>query len=196
MVTSLSHPQRLAKLVSDGTQLVTNIEIATDARETQRRAEEEELKTLRMEKLNNEAKSSLEKFEDITKKWVSGKAKEIPQDLWEVLNTQQQQCAQLVEDKNKLINELQQELRRKDDQYVKDLKKQAEDIDLLIERMEEQIRNLLKTYHDELLQIEKAFELERRELLNTNSSKWEQGMQGRRDQEVKIAGWTLRIGLE
>ncbi|XP_075454867.1 dynein regulatory complex protein 1 isoform X2 [Ascaphus truei] len=185
--------QRLAKLVSDGTQLVTNIEIATDARETQRRAEEEELKTLRMEKLNNEAKSSLEKFEDITKKWVSGKAKEIPQDLWEVLNTQQQQCAQLVEDKNKLINELQQELRRKDDQYVKDLKKQAEDIDLLIERMEEQIRNLLKTYHDELLQIEKAFELERRELLNTNSSKWEQGMQGRRDQELETLMSRMKV---
>ncbi|XP_018423755.1 PREDICTED: dynein regulatory complex protein 1-like [Nanorana parkeri] len=38
--------QRLHKLVSDGTQLVTNIQIAADARETQRRAAEEELQRL------------------------------------------------------------------------------------------------------------------------------------------------------
>ncbi|KAM4695215.1 dynein regulatory complex protein 1 isoform 2-T2 [Discoglossus pictus] len=177
--------QRLAKLVSDGTQLVTNIQIAADARETQRRGEEEELRRQRTQKLDNEAKNSLEKCEEISNKWVTTKAKEIPQDLWELLNTQQQQCAQLIEDKNKLISDLQQELRRKDDQYVKDLKKQAEDIDLLIERMEEQVKNLIKTDREELLQIEKSFELERRGLLNANTKKWEQGMQARRDKELE-----------
>ncbi|XP_065436611.1 dynein regulatory complex protein 1-like [Chrysemys picta bellii] len=39
--------QRLAKLLNDGTQLVTNIQVAADARETQRRAEEDELKRQR-----------------------------------------------------------------------------------------------------------------------------------------------------
>ncbi|OCT81545.1 hypothetical protein XELAEV_18028367mg [Xenopus laevis] len=177
--------QRLGKLVNDGSQLVTNIQIATDARETQRRGEEEELKRLRREKLDNEAKSSLEKFEEITKRWTLDKAKQVPQKMWEILNTQQQQCAQLIEDKNNLISDLQKELRRKDDQYVKDLKKQAEDIDLLVERMEEQIKNLIKTYRQELLQIEKVFELERRELLTANRNTWEQGMQGRRDKELE-----------
>lgn len=47
-----------------------------------------------------------------------------------------------------------QELKAKDDQYVKDLKKQAEDVDLMIERMEEQIKNLMKAYRDEITQIE------------------------------------------
>ncbi len=41
-----------------------------------------------------------------------------------------------------------------DDRYVKDLKKQAEDVDLMIERMDEQIKNLAKAYREELLQIE------------------------------------------
>ncbi|XP_063771047.1 dynein regulatory complex protein 1 isoform X2 [Pseudophryne corroboree] len=177
--------QRLSKLVSDGTQLVTNIQVASGARETQRRSEEEELRRLRVEKVNNEAKSSFEKFEDITRKWLLGPEKRIPQELWAVLDSQQQQCAQLIEDKNKLIGELNQELKRKDDQYVKDLKKQGEDIDLLIERMEEQVRNLIKTYREELLQIEKSFELERRELLDQNRKKWEQSMQARRDKELE-----------
>lgn len=47
-----------------------------------------------------------------------------------------------------------QELKAKDDQYVKDLKKQAEDVDLMIERMEEQIKNLCKAYREELNQCE------------------------------------------
>ncbi|XP_078541546.1 dynein regulatory complex protein 1-like [Lissotriton helveticus] len=183
---------RLRKLVSDGVQLVTNIQVAADGREAHRRAEEEELKRQRLDKLEHEAKVSLETFEDITNKWVSAKNREIPQDIWEVLNMQQQQCARLIEEKNKLIGELQQELKSKDDQYVKDLKKQAEDIDLLIERMEEQIRNLTKTYREELLQTEKSFELERRELLAANRSNWEKGMQTRRSQELDYLLGRLR----
>uniref|UniRef100_A0A670ZH06 Uncharacterized protein n=1 Tax=Pseudonaja textilis TaxID=8673 RepID=A0A670ZH06_PSETE len=35
--------QRLAKLLLDGTQLVTNIQVAADSREAHRRSEEEEL---------------------------------------------------------------------------------------------------------------------------------------------------------
>ena len=37
---------------------------------------------------------------------------------------------------------------------MKDLKKEAEDVDLMIERMEEQVKNLTKAYRDEIKQIE------------------------------------------
>ncbi|XP_071987938.1 dynein regulatory complex protein 1 [Engystomops pustulosus] len=177
--------QRLSKLVNDGTQLVTNIQVAADAREMQRRGEEEELRKMRVEKIDNEATTSYQKFEEITKKWLLGEEKRIAEELWGLLNSQQLQCGQLIEDKNGLIGELQQELRRKDDQYVKDLKKQSEDISLLIERMEEQVQSLSKTYRQELLHIEKAFEQERRDLLEKNRKKWEQSMQVRRDKELE-----------
>lgn len=62
----------------------------------------------RLEKLENEVKTSQDKFDEITAKWEEGKQKRIPQDLWEMLNTQQVHCAGLIEDKNKLISELQQ----------------------------------------------------------------------------------------
>lgn len=42
----------------------------------------------------------------------------------------------------------------KDDQYVKDLKKQGEEVVLMIDRMNEQMKNLTKAYRDELEQIE------------------------------------------
>ncbi|NXJ42496.1 DRC1 protein, partial [Ciconia maguari] len=184
--------QRLAKLLFDGTQMVTNIQVAADLRETQRRAEEAELKLQRVEKLENEAKSSTSKFEEITSKWALAKEMTIPQELWQLLNQQQQQCALLLEEKNKLIGDLQQELKNKDEQYVQAIKKQSDDIHLLLERMEEQIRITLKTYRHKLLQIEKAFELERRELLDNNRKKWEKAIQAHNTQELEYLHARMR----
>ncbi|KAM9421780.1 dynein regulatory complex protein 1 [Salvelinus alpinus] len=177
--------KRMIKLQSDGTELVTNIQVAADSRESQRQTEVEEAHRLRVEKLENEAKSSLEKFEEITRKWTVAKMKEIPQDLRDSLSSQQQLCALLIEDKNKLIHELQQEMKLSDDRYVKNLKKQAEDVDLMIERMEDQVKFLMGSYRDELDQIENSFEHERKILLTGNRTKWEQYMKERRDKELE-----------
>ncbi|XP_032722895.1 dynein regulatory complex protein 1 isoform X2 [Lontra canadensis] len=176
---------KLNKLLLCGTELVTNIQVATDIREIHRRVEEEEIKRQRLEKLENEVKTSQDKFDEITAKWEEGKQKRIPQDLWEMLNTQQVHCAGLIEDKNKLISELQQELKTKDDQYVKDLKKQSDDICLLLERMEEQVKHVMKTFRQELNYIEKAFEVERQEMLASNKKKWERALQAHNAKELE-----------
>ncbi|XP_015097023.2 dynein regulatory complex protein 1 [Vicugna pacos] len=176
---------KLAKLLLCGTELVTNIQVAADIREIHRRVEEEEIKRQRLEKLENEVKTSQDKFDEITVKWEEGKQKRIPQELWEMLNAQQVHCAGLIEDKNKLINELQQELKTKDDQYVKDLKKQSDDICLLLERMEEQVKNVMKSFRQELYHIEKAFEAERQELLTSNKKKWERALQAHNARELE-----------
>lgn len=63
---------------------------------------------LRREKLENEAKSSQEKFEEINRKWTDAKMKQTPLDLRDALSSQQQLCEQIIADKNKLISELQQ----------------------------------------------------------------------------------------
>ena len=56
---------RLVKLEKDGLELVTNVRVAGDAREHARRTEEEEILRLRKERLEQEAKSANEKFEDV-----------------------------------------------------------------------------------------------------------------------------------
>ncbi|TKC48891.1 hypothetical protein EI555_007040, partial [Monodon monoceros] len=163
---------KLAKLLLCGTELVTNIQVAADIREVHRRAEEEEIKRQRLEKLENEVKTSQDKFDEIAMKWEEGKQKRIPQELWEMLNAQQVHCAGL-------------ELETKHDQYVKDLKKQSGDICLLLERMEEQVKNVMKTFRQELQYIEKAFEVERQELLTSNKKKWEQALQAHSAKELE-----------
>ncbi|XP_060221091.1 dynein regulatory complex protein 1 isoform X1 [Meriones unguiculatus] len=176
---------KLTKLLLCGTELVTNIQVATDIREIRRRVEEEEIKRQRLEKLENEVKTSQDKYEEISSKWDDGKQKRIPQQLWELLTSQQLHCAGLIEDKNKLISDLLQELKIKDDQYVKDLKKQSDDISLLLERMEEQVKNVTKNFRQELFLIEKAFELERQELLYSNKKKWERALQAHNAKELE-----------
>ncbi|NXD88127.1 DRC1 protein, partial [Halcyon senegalensis] len=85
-----------------------------------------------------------------------------------------------------------QELRNKDERYAQAIKQQSEDIYLLLERMEEQIRLMLKTYRRKLLQIEKEFELERRELLDSHRKKWEEAIQAHNAQELEYLHARMR----
>jgi dynein regulatory complex protein 1 len=50
--------------------------------------------------------------------------------------------------------------------YIKDLKKQADDIDLMIERMEEQIKSLSTSYKTEIEEIEVGCVLEITEIFH------------------------------
>uniref|UniRef100_H2ZM38 Dynein regulatory complex protein 1 n=1 Tax=Ciona savignyi TaxID=51511 RepID=H2ZM38_CIOSA len=174
---------RLEKLRNDGLELVTNVKVAGDAREMQHRIQEGEHRHTRVEKLEAESKTSSEKFDDISRRWVATEMKEVPHDLHQMLVEQTQACDAVVDEKNNLINQLQMELKQKDDEYVKDLKKQSEDVDLMIERMEEQVKNLNKSYRDELIQIENSFLEERSMVLKNSRGKWDSTMAQRRERE-------------
>ena len=141
--------------------------------------------THRYEKLEAEVTASAERFDEIMKKWLLAKGKKIPQELHVLLQQQKASCEAMTDEKEKLIGEFQQELKGKDDQYVKYLKKQAEDVDLILERMEEQSKTLMRSYLVELGEIEKAFETERRQLLEKQQSSWEERMGEREGQEAK-----------
>ncbi|XP_008297470.1 dynein regulatory complex protein 1, partial [Stegastes partitus] len=141
----------------------TNIRTAADAKELKRRAELEEARRMRREQQESDVKSIQEKCDEIMTKWSALSEKVLPQDLREALNGHQQLCAATIADKKKLISDLQQELKRRDDQYVKTLRKNEEEIDLLIERMEDQIKALTKAYREELSRTEIARLTEREE---------------------------------
>ncbi|XP_014668334.1 PREDICTED: dynein regulatory complex protein 1-like [Priapulus caudatus] len=177
--------QRLSKLKLDGSELVTNVRVAVDSRATQARADESNTKTLRLERLEAESRADSDKFDEITDKWGSAMDQELPEELYRELLKQKSLCGAVIDEKNRLISELQKEMYRKDDHYVKQLKKQAEDIDLLMERIDEHIKSLNRSYKNELNDIEKAFESERRELLQNSKKKLEHMMQTRQDTELE-----------
>ncbi|KAK3569108.1 hypothetical protein QTP86_022141 [Hemibagrus guttatus] len=140
----------------------------------------------RLEKLENEVKSSTEKFNKIMNKWTEAKTTKIHQTLRDNLRQQQQLCWQVIEDKNKLINELQQELQARNAYFAKDRKREAEEVDLLIERMQKQTSSLKKDYRKELDLIECLFSDEWTDLLTTSKKEWEQQRKERSDKELEV----------
>lgn len=144
---------QLKLLRSAGTELVSNVYVAAQAREFDRRKESEEKKKVRIDKLQEEADQSLEKFEAIRRRWISSQSREIPQDLRDALNDQVKACDNLLSGKNVLLDELNRELKGSEDEYVKTLKKQYDDLEIISQRMEEQYKTMDHSYRDEITQI-------------------------------------------
>jgi hypothetical protein len=63
-------------------------------------------------------------------------------------------CTELIAQKDKLIKELREELKLSDDMFCKDQKKQKEDLWLLAERIDNQVKMMRNVYKNELKLIE------------------------------------------
>ncbi|NWI92411.1 DRC1 protein, partial [Pitta sordida] len=176
----------LAKLLFHGSQLVSDVRVEMDLREVQRREREAEEKRKRMERLEKESQRSAETFEEISSRWALARDTRVPQELRDLLREQQEECEKLLGEKNRIIRDLQEELRDRDEEYEQFLKEQSERIQLLLERMEEQTRNLLRTYRRSLRQIEETFELERREMLENSRKRWDETIQAQNEQQLEF----------
>ena len=171
----------MGRLREAGTELVSNVYVAAQAREYERRQEAGGAKNSRIEQLQVEADESLEKFEAIRRRWLSSQSREIPQDLRDALNDQVSQfqqilrtlvdfmfqlnydahafqlkvkaCDQLLSGKNSLLDNLHTELKSSEDEYVKTLKKQYDDLEIVAQRSEEQYKTMDGAYRDEIKQI-------------------------------------------
>ena len=108
----------------------------------------------------------------------------MPQDLMVELRKQKGGCERIISSKDELIKEFNNELKSKDEDYVKALKQQEEDITQLLSRMRKQYNDLQKEYEVELEQIEDAFMRERDSLLSQNKSEIDDLFDKRRHMEI------------
>ena len=174
---------RIDKLKTTGANEVTKVRIIGDSRENERRINEEVNRQGRRQKLLYEAESSARQNAAVAMKWSALFDKEIPQELLAEIELQRDTCERIIQSKDRLIKEFKTELKAKDDEYVKSLKKQNDDIELLLERMTRQFTSLRKTFDDELEEIETAFMQERAELMHANQTELTALMQKRLDKE-------------
>lgn len=159
---------RLDKVSTTGHALVTDVRTRGDNRENERRIAEELSRQGRRQKLLYEAESSARQNAAVAMKWSALFDKQIPQELLYEIELQRDTCARIIASKDHLIREFKAELKLKDDEYVKALKRQAEDVDTLLQRMGAQFGAQRASYEDELEEIENAFMQERQELLDAN----------------------------
>lgn len=160
---------RLRKLVSDGDDIVTTVRVEGDDAENLRRFNTEVARAERRKKLLIEAELSAKRNAAITMKWSTLLELDVPMDLLEELRMQKASCDKIVAAKDDLIKEFQSALKGKDEEYVKALKKQANDIDLLLQSMTEQYYEIHQNFEHDLEEIENIFSEERRDFLKKNT---------------------------
>ncbi|KAL5106574.1 Dynein regulatory complex protein 1 [Taenia crassiceps] len=168
--------QRIVNLCRNGNAFITNLKVACDARENLRRVEEEELDYVRQAKLDAEQKAAAKLFEDVEEKWEEIKTTKGAHELHDIFEELKTNCAKIIDEKNKLIYDIHLELKAKDDHFVKELRKRTEDVDIMVERMESQMKSMQRAYDFELKEIEKAFLQDREDLLKEQTTDWEDFM--------------------
>uniref|UniRef100_A0A1B6E7F5 Dynein regulatory complex protein 1 n=1 Tax=Clastoptera arizonana TaxID=38151 RepID=A0A1B6E7F5_9HEMI len=175
----------LIGLLEEGKELVTNVQVACESYEVNRRVDEASSKQIRLKKLEDEAAIAQEKFEEINSKWSEIAGYNDPLDLNHETELQKEKCMELIAQKDKLINDLKTELKMADIRFVKDQVKQSEDISLLVSRIDNMVKIMKKSYRNELQLIEEAISIERQELLEVSNKRWE-GLYKQREKDEVI----------
>ncbi|XP_074541660.1 dynein regulatory complex protein 1 [Halichoeres trimaculatus] len=166
-------PQRILDLQRQLPTYVSDIQTEADNKESLRRKQQEEADRLRLEKQEDDLRLSEEKFEEISQGWSTANQKRSLWEQKEVLRKQKELCSAFKEDKRRRISELQQELKSGDDLFVRDLKKKSDVLGLMMERIEEQTKTLLKTFREELAVTERASQQESDDILQKDETAWE-----------------------
>mmetsp|Transcript_25965 Transcript_25965/g.49353 ORF Transcript_25965/g.49353 Transcript_25965/m.49353 type:complete len:664 (-) Transcript_25965:177-2168(-) len=165
-VQVLESRKRLFKIKAAGDEQVTSVRVVSDDRENKRRIEEEARRQELRGKLLAEAEHSARRNATVAMRWADLFSIEVPQELYEEIERQRMACDKITSSKDRLIAEIKNELKSKDDEYVKALKRQAEDVELLLMYMGNQFRELRDALLEEMEEIEQSFLQERRELLD------------------------------
>jgi dynein regulatry complex protein 1 len=175
----------IERLKHSGTDEVTRVRAEMDQRESRRRIEEENRRNERLVSLRNEAVFSIEKGESLDRKWDDLSDVHMPQQLQTLIDEQRERCMEILKSKDELIKQFKLELKIKDEEYIKMLKREAEDVDTLLRRMGSQTSALKERYEEELKRIESSHLKERAKMLERGKEKISELFETRRKMELK-----------
>jgi dynein regulatry complex protein 1 len=157
--------RELASLRIEAEDAVSSYRVKTDAEENERRIREEAQALQREAKTRDEAGSSETRKGSIQLKFESLYEFQIPQELVKEMEAQKAACSKVIEVKDQLIDEFRSQMKDKEEEYVRALKQQTEDIDGLIVEMHRRTDVMVEAYGNQLLYIDKAYNDERRDTL-------------------------------
>lgn len=121
---------------------VTSVRIANDSRELQRRKEEKEIRRSLLKMLEESDEECMRRYTEINEKWSSILASKDPLDIHAAMEDQNAKCLAIMAEKDAVIAELQKELENADLKFLNDQIAQNEDIDVLIDRIDKQVRHI------------------------------------------------------
>ncbi|XP_030751277.1 dynein regulatory complex protein 1 homolog [Sitophilus oryzae] len=174
----------LQKFLIEGEEYITNVRIANDSREVDRRENEGINREKIYEQLDEESESAQELFNNIAEKWASIQNHNDPLQINEDIMEQKEKCDMLISQKDAIIAMLNEELKKAERTFTKDQVKQNQDINTLAQRIEKQITFMRKAYRHELNIMEEVILKERENLIDSTDKKWEELFCKRENQEI------------
>ena len=117
-------------------------------------------------------------------RWAELLEQNMPQELQRDILDQKAACSSIIASKDGLISDFQTQLKGKDEEYVKSLKQQADDVTALLARMRGEFKELQDEYEAELDAIEESFLLEREQKLSANKAAIDALFDQRREMEL------------
>ncbi|CAG0892066.1 unnamed protein product [Cyprideis torosa] len=157
--SSAAHASTAAE---EGERMVSNVLVAAVSRTTERSEGE-------MARQQNEIKSLVTKTDrcedellEIHSRWDKLMAAKGSSELEKGLESQKKEFSVVMETKDEIIKELQNEIQRLERQYESELNATSEDMDALTQRMKEEYELMTEIYDEELKQLEAAIENEQR----------------------------------
>lgn len=120
----------------------------------------------------------------IEMKWAELLEKDIPQELFTEIHTQMAACISIIKSKDNLISDFMLQLRKKDEEYVRALRQEAEDIDELLTKIRTEYKTMQSEYDKELDAIEDAYLEERDRMIQDHIGDIDALFESRRAREI------------
>eukprot|EP00824_Muranothrix_gubernata_P024075 TRINITY_DN681_c0_g1_i1.p1 TRINITY_DN681_c0_g1~~TRINITY_DN681_c0_g1_i1.p1 ORF type:complete len:679 (+),score=175.98 TRINITY_DN681_c0_g1_i1:133-2037(+) len=158
---------RLQELVAYGERDLKQLRKAYNVQERARVKEETEKRQARAVAVEDEEEGTKNAIRELEARWGSILTTKfsLPQELLKEIQEQKQRSDALLSHKRELVTFFEKELRDRDGHYVNSLEKFSKDVDELLQTMGSQFRTLQETCEKELQDVEAAFLVERKELL-------------------------------
>ncbi|XP_052850073.1 dynein regulatory complex protein 1 homolog [Drosophila gunungcola] len=164
--------ERLNELVRFGNELVTNVRVANERRELNRRFFEATQKNQVQTKLQRESTETMARFENIKARWTELEETNEPMLLWDQIEEQKKRIAEIMARKDEMIATCQQEVDRMNAKYEFDRERQAQDLCCLVERVDHQVETLKEAYKEHLEMLRHTIEEERQIFAANAVEKW------------------------
>lgn len=163
---------RLGQLVRFGNELVTNIRVANERRELNRRIYEASQQKDMKRMLDGENIEAMAKFDNIKARWTELNEINEPMLLWDKIEEQKKRIGAIMDRKDQMIAACQQEIDRMNTKYEFDRQRQAADLCCLVERIDNQVETLKESYKHHLELLRNTVEDERHTFSLTADEKW------------------------
>lgn len=144
---------------------IDGIRRMSEAKEKDRRFQEEMLRQKRYESIQNEAQQTARKIAELEMRWSEYKEMEECQELAQSLAEHKKMFGELVSNKNKLIENLRNHLKDKHHEYTKEMETMKHEIDTLVKKIRTQFRDLRDLVGSELVIVEQDLNKQRSERL-------------------------------